>query len=671
MEKRLLAILNTDGSIQEFESGFYICPNTKTYTFTKMPVYLGSYYKSEIKYIAERRAYGILKKINGKYYISNKIYSKIDEDIIDDLLIKTYELAQNMGIYDREADLLSEGNQIFLLKKIREINASYKHSSFTFSKLYSDVTSSDPLTIDLIYSKLLNKNLNEIDLKNINLDLLKETKIPDHFKIGTPVTPDPIIDNKKILFCNVSWMEKYEGLEGVKMSTGGSYVKTNGFGLEMYNFYVEPDGYCRGYVKNTSVNKENDYESTINLNKIDPSANGNYIDGITVVFVANNDKDKYGSRIVGFYEDARVYSHLHKRHENSITDMPFIIETKKENAICIPIEYRKMQIPRGKKGYLGQSNVWYADSMEEDVVNFVRKVKGYLYNVKKGNDLEVLLPSVLTWTIPCNPTKYDIEAAFRKYEEIEWTQSQQLNNIKINDIVYIYVGAPISRIRYKCIVTEVNIETQSIDDSEFILENSFFDSNRRLFKMRLLKKVDNPKLSINELNKNGVAGNIQGARELVSQALSYIDDNVNLSDEQIIASDDEIDLINKFNEEETESLLNVSDESSGYIFKNVLTKYRVVNQRILNDLKKIYNDRCQICGEKIGEEFGDGIVEAHHIEYFSQTQNNDASNILIVCPNHHALIHKHNAVYDKEKICYKFSNGKELFIKIPGHLKKL
>ncbi len=58
------------------------------------------------------------------------------------------------------------------------------------------------------------------------------------------------------------------------------------------------------------------------------------------------------------------------------------------------------------------------------------------------------------WLVPANPKYYDIEHAFDEADEIDWKQGAGI--IK-GDTVYMYVGAPVSAILYKCKVTEVDI----------------------------------------------------------------------------------------------------------------------------------------------------------------------------------------------------------------------
>ena len=75
-----------------------------------------------------------------------------------------------------------------------------------------------------------------------------------------------------------------------------------------------------------------------------------------------------------------------------------------------------------------------------------------------------------------------------------------------------------------------------------------------------------------------------------------------------------------------------------------------------------------MCGQNLGEQYGREIVQAHHIEYFSKSQNNNSTNIVILCPNCHALIHKCNPIYERATFSFRFDNGNNIKIKNIGHL---
>ncbi len=110
------------------------------------------------------------------------------------------------------------------------------------------------------------------------------------------------------------------------------------------------------------------------------------------------------------------------------------------------------------------------------------------------------------------------------------------------------------------------------------------------------------------------------------------------------------------------------DEGAGIQVNQRLVKVRKLNRLIGENLKLLYGYRCQICGKLIGEEFGSHIAEAHHIDYFVKSLNNDASNQMIVCPNHHSIIHDANPVFDRKRLMYLYENGMEQGLVLNKHL---
>lgn len=101
---------------------------------------------------------------------------------------------------------------------------------------------------------------------------------------------------------------------------------------------------------------------------------------------------------------------------------------------------------------------------------------------------------------------------------------------------------------------------------------------------------------------------------------------------------------------------------------NQTVKIRKLNRAIGETLKLLYNYRCQICGENISARYGVDIVETHHIVPFVESLNNNAENQVIVCPNHHRVIHKARPVFDRRKLIYVYNNGIEERIILNLHL---
>ena len=119
---------------------------------------------------------------------------------------------------------------------------------------------------------------------------------------------------------------------------------------------------------------------------------------------------------------------------------------------------------------------------------------------------------------------------------------------------------------------------------------------------------------------------------------------------------------------ETEINYDEKDEGAGIQINQRLVKIRKLNRLIGENLKLLYGYRCQICGKLIGEEFGAHIAEAHHIDYFVNSLNNDAKNQMIVCPNHHSIIHDANPVFDRKRCMYLYKNGLEQRLVLNRHL---
>lgn len=119
---------------------------------------------------------------------------------------------------------------------------------------------------------------------------------------------------------------------------------------------------------------------------------------------------------------------------------------------------------------------------------------------------------------------------------------------------------------------------------------------------------------------------------------------------------------------ENEIEYEMEDKSSGIEKRLQIVKIRKLNRKIGENLKLLYGYRCQICGQVIGEKYGSHIAEAHHIDYFVNSLNNDANNQMIVCPNHHSVIHDANPVFDRRRMVYRFDNGAEERIILNKHL---
>lgn len=147
---------------------------------------------------------------------------------------------------------------------------------------------------------------------------------------------------------------------------------------------------------------------------------------------------------------------------------------------------------------------------------------------------------------------------------------------------------------------------------------------------------------------------------LIGESNSSFNGNLIFHENHIIAE--------KYSEDEIERILNFQDDSAAITFSDNSSHQRVYNKRIINDLKKLYEYKCQICGLNCAKKYGINIAEAHHIDYFSYSKNNNADNIVILCPNHHRIIHALNPTFEKNKATWIYPNGIEEQMLLNVHL---
>ena len=92
------------------------------------------------------------------------------------------------------------------------------------------------------------------------------------------------------------------------------------------------------------------------------------------------------------------------------------------------------------------------------------------------------------WIIPSNPKYYDVIKAFEEADEIDWKQGA---GIMTGDTIYLYVGAPVSAILYKCRVTQTDIP-YSYQDRNLTI--------KALMKIKLLKRYNKDEFTFKVLN---------------------------------------------------------------------------------------------------------------------------------------------------------------------------
>lgn len=202
-----------------------------------------------------------------------------------------------------------------------------------------------------------------------------------------------------------------------------------------------------------------------------------------------------------------------------------------------------MDVPRSKLGLSGNDvvdvlNLKLADFLTRD---FLIQRDGFFpgYHISRGNWITVLLDGTVEleeichlidvsykvtasaktkkairppkeWIIPSNPKYYDSVHAFDDTDEINWKQGA---GIKTGDIIFMYVGLPVSAILYKCVVTKTDIPWHFQKDKLTIM---------MLMSIRLMKRYDPKKFTFEVLKDEYGIYAVRGPRGIpqkLSEAL--------------------------------------------------------------------------------------------------------------------------------------------------------
>ena len=190
--------------------------------------------------------------------------------------------------------------------------------------------------------------------------------------------------------------------------------------------------------------------------------------------------------------------------------------TSKWYAIIMNIDGRKVDLEEGEAEIIDVK-------ADEKMISSLKTQKGFheAYHMNKDKWLTIILDESVEdeiicslidysyaqmeesdeWLIPSNPKYYDMENCFNDSNTLHWKQS---SNIRVGDIVYLYVGAPISAILYKCLVEEVDIPFEYKDKNL---------SMNRVMKLSLLKRYKKDKYTYAYLNSLGISF-VRGPRKI-------------------------------------------------------------------------------------------------------------------------------------------------------------
>lgn len=218
------------------------------------------------------------------------------------------------------------------------------------------------------------------------------------------------INQNNILFCNISYMQKYDGdISNDKPVNGEQYIKDTGDALEKYNFYICKDNMIRGFVETKHVGGYENAKkgNSLHIERINKKyKNEDYIKDVTVVFCARS-PSKNKTLIVGWYKNAIVY-----RNRQVFGTRQFNIIAKAEDCTLLNEDNRTYVIPRASIDGVGfgQSNLWYANnSIEENKIAL--EVLDYInnYSSETGTLFKIITNKIKVRNSEVIATNYSID----------------------------------------------------------------------------------------------------------------------------------------------------------------------------------------------------------------------------------------------------------------------
>lgn len=127
-------------------------------------------------------------------------------------------------------------------------------------------------------------------------------------------------------------------------------------------------------------------------------------------------------------------------------------------------------------------------------------------------------------------------------------------------------------------------------------------------------------------------------------------------------------LFDYLSDDDVQIILDKMDPVAWREARKRIVEIRKQRAETIASLKRIYKGCCQLCGVAHGKRFGIELTEVHHIVPFAVEPNNDVSNLMVLCPNCHALIHRAEGTFDRNRLQIIFRNGTQIKLKNPKHL---
>ena len=249
------------------------------------------------------------------------------------------------------------------------------------------------------------------------------------------------------------------------------------------------------------------------------------------------------------------------------------------------------------------------------------------------------------WLVTVNYNEFDLEKAFEELSTIFWKNSSTLEGkgLQINDMVYVYVTKPISKVMYQFkVIAHADKSEYPVAQKAFWKDKTQLGSIKEYAVFEKLQKVDKATLSFDYFLQKKLVSDapIQGRRTDRDKAPN---DPIRIFLDHIV---------NEFGNDALET--NYPDEANveSKTFPEGAKQTVQVNRYERNPEARakcieFHKARCKVCDMSFAETYGSfakDFIHVHHkkplYEISEQYEVDPKNDLIPVCPNCHAMLHK-------------------------------
>ena len=273
------------------------------------------------------------------------------------------------------------------------------------------------------------------------------------------------------------------------------------------------------------------------------------------------------------------------------------------------------------------------------------------------------------WLVTVNYNEFDLEKAFDTLPTIFWKNSSTLEGkgLQVNDMVYVYVTKPISKVMYQFkVIAHADKSEYPVAQKAFWKDKTQLGSIKEYAVFEKLQKVDKATLSFDYFLQKKLVSDapIQGRRTDRDKALN---DPIRIFLDHIV---------NEFGNDALET--NYPDEANveSKTFPEGAKQTVQVNRYERNPEAcakciEFHKARCKVCDMSFAETYGSfakDFIHVHHkkplYEISEQYEVDPKNDLIPVCPNCHAMLHKQEngipMTVERLKLLYEVSKSSKI-----------